>query len=254
MPSNSRHGMLNRPISNFELRTYDQYIKSLNPYLWFKFNESSGTTVINYGSGGTGLNGTFTTGSGSVAQVGQFGLQSAYSFDGLSSGSKVNVPNNSAYSNASAFTVVALLNPTGSGLSNTGTVYEFDNGNNKMLYSASASLFHMRRPTSTTNPQIITNSGQVPINGVWQFIIGKYNDTTDRKVHVYRGYKNRLIEFTYGTNTTGTGTLSSESNSLNIGNNSTSAQTWSGLFGNFLWFNRDVPLYQLMTIIKLAKV
>jgi len=247
-----RHRQVSRHLSLFELRTFKQYVSSLRPYLWYQFNELSGTTVVNYGSGGSGFNGTFTPGLGAVGQIGQFGLNSAYSYDGLDT--RINTPNSANYANVSAFTVIALVNPTNSGESNLGAIYCFGNTNNRSLYSGASNLFSMRKITSGTNPQVITNAGQVPTNGVWQLVICKYNDLTDRKCHIYKGYKGQLTEFTYGTNTSGTGTLSSETNSLNIGNNSTSAFTWDGLFGNFLWINEDVPTSKLLTLVKLSKV
>lgn len=247
----SRHKQVSRPTNTFELNTYNQFVSSLKPYLWYKFNETSGTSVINYGTSGSGFNGTFTPGLGSVNNIGQFGLSSAYSFDGLDT--KIAVSNNPAYANSTKQTVIALINPTNSGEGTNGAIYCFSNGNNRWLY-ASSTLFFGRRVTGSTNAQTTTNSGQVPINGEWQLAIFKYNDTTDRKVKLYKGYKGQLTEYTYGTQTAATGSLGNETGVLNIGNATTPNLSFSGLFGNFIWINDDIPLSVLLKLTRLAKV
>lgn len=49
-------------------QTYAQYIAGLAPLIWLRFNEISGTTVLNWGTGGSTFDGVWTPGSGAQGQ------------------------------------------------------------------------------------------------------------------------------------------------------------------------------------------
>lgn len=45
-------------------------VAALSPYVWWKLNETSGTTITNYGSGGATFNATWTVGGGALGVAG----------------------------------------------------------------------------------------------------------------------------------------------------------------------------------------
>lgn len=221
---------------------------SLNPLLWYKFNEPSGTTVINYGSLGSG-NGTFTPGVGAVAQTDSMGVQEAYDFDGADS--KVTGPTSTSINNATAFSVALKVKADTSGEATNGYLWS-DNGGNRVLLitSGASSPYRLSFGVWCTTMQALAvtavASGVIQSDDMWVF--GTYDNAGDRTPHIYFGNAGALAEASYSTATPASNTLANASGALLLGNNSSNVRTWDGLFGEFLFFNRILTATEMLNL------
>lgn len=225
---------------------YEPLVTSLAPVLRYRFNETSGTTVINYGSLGAAQNGTWTPGAGLIGQGGQRGSNEAYAFDGAAS--LVTVPNGS-YAVFPAATYAHLVLATNGGEGNNGTFWMHGNGNNRFLH-ASATALSARKITSGTNPLSNTTTGLT--FGAWHYIFATYDDAGDRKWHIYKFISGVLTEFAYSTQTAGTGTISAEANNLIIGNAAAANTTWNGSIDDWQLYNYLLTSQQMTDVGRAA--
>lgn len=57
-------------------------VAALSPYVWWKLDEASGTTIVNYGGAGAAYNGALTLGSGALGAAGIGDGGTSITFDG----------------------------------------------------------------------------------------------------------------------------------------------------------------------------
>lgn len=227
---------------------YALFAASLNPLLWYKFNEPSGTTVINYGSLGSG-NGTFTPGVGAVAQTDSMGANEAYDFDGADS--KVTGPTSTSINNAAVFSVALKVKADTSGEATNGYLWS-DNGGNRVLLitSGASSPYRLSFGVWCTTMQALAvtsvGSGVIQSDDMWVF--GTYDNAGDRTPHIYFGNAGALTEASYSTATPASNTLANASGALLLGNNTSNVRTWDGLFGEFLFFNRILTATEMLNL------
>lgn len=70
--------------------SYANYMASLNPLIWLRLRETSGTAPVN--SGSLSVTNVWTPGAGALGQTGKLGANEAYSFDALVS--RIRITNN----------------------------------------------------------------------------------------------------------------------------------------------------------------
>ncbi len=212
----------------------DSYISSLGPEFFYKLNETSGTSVTNYGTlGGTG---TWTPGTGSLNNASPVGL--AYDFDGANS--KIEYANNATMANAEEFSGGMLINADTAGESNTGTLWMWGNLTSAyMLRISGAGLTLVSRVDYATDAITLTAS---PITtGAWQWIFWKYSLSGDRKMHLYRGISGVVAEMTtptytaYTTHTASASTYSAPSGAFVIGAAANQSLTFDGKIALPFW-------------------
>lgn len=234
--------------------TYAAYVASLAPAVWYKFNETSGTTVINYGSLGSG-NGTWTPGVGAVGQTDSMGTNEAYDFDGADS--KVTGPTSTTINNAAAFSVAIKVKADTSGEATNGYLWS-DNGGNRVLLisSGAASPYRLSFGVWCTTMQALAvtavASGVIQSDDMWVF--GTYDNVGDRTPHIYFGNAGSLAEASYSTATPASNTLANASGALLLGNNSSNIRTWDGLMGEFLFVGRVLTTTEMAQLTILSGV
>lgn len=225
---------------------YAGYIQRLNPALWYRFNELSGTSVRNWGLLGSAYNGVWTPGAGAIAQPGKLGPSSAYLFDGADSivtvtgDATIRVPTNS-----SAY----LIYPSSTGEGNVGRLHNWSTGLWNCRFSA-ANLYAVE--DAATDAVSSCNAG--PTLNTWQWIFRVYDDAGDRKIHLYKGINGVVTEFAYASQVAAVGAAVAKTGAnLHIGNNGNSSATFAGLYDEMLmWFNASLTMAQMTKISLLS--
>ena len=239
MPQQQRFLVLRGTQTPFE--QFTDYLLTLAPYLIFDGTLTDDKTKIkNRGSGGATFDGTPT-----AITIDANGMN----FNGTTS--KLNVPNGAGYANQSITTQVIWFNRVNGGAGNNGVYWIFASNNNRLL-NASATTLASRRITSATNPQSVSTTSFA--NGVPGILFMEYDDTGDRLIHLYKGLNSAVSEFSYSTNIAATGTLTSESNSLNIGNDASNALGFNGSMRSWSWINGALTALQKLNLTKFAAV
>lgn len=206
----------------------DGYMSSLSPELFYKFNETSGTAVTNYGTlGGTG---TWTAGVGTLNNASPLGL--SYDFDGLNS--KIDYANNATMANAEEFSGGALVYADSAGEASTGTIWCWGNLTSAyMLRISGAGLTLVSRVDYTTDAITLTSTAIT--TGAWQWIFWKYSLSGDRKMHLYRGISGVVSEMAYTTNTASATTYAAPSGTFTVGAANNQSLTWDGKIARLFW-------------------
>ncbi len=228
--------------------TYASYVASLSPLLWEEYIETSGTTIINHGSLGAAQDGTWTPGTGALAQTGQLGAGQAASWDGLDT--RVVVPATASLDGISKYTFAFLCKPATLGESAGGIFYSFGNSSTEGNLIATNSVRCFQQ--STVSAQSLTSGITFITLGSWQWIFFQYDDTTDRKLHIFKGIGGAVTEAAYTTQTAATGTLVNTGQPLYIGNRALIDRTWSGLFDEVVMFNSILSSDQMLQLTLLA--
>lgn len=221
------------------------YDAALGWNLSYRFNEVSGTTVVNYGSLGSG-DGTWTPGAGAQGQTGQLGANQAYLYDALDS--VVTGPTSAVINNASAFTYLFLVRLASTGENNAGYLVSDANQLRILSIANVASPFRINAQVvaASTNATCTTATGQGTAVNTWTTVALTYDDAGDRKPHIYFGTAaSELAEATYSSQVAAVGTLSNAVGALRIGNRPDSSRTMDGLLDEFRFKNVALTLAQL---------
>ncbi len=162
-----------------------QYTSIMQPYVdagvlprWYQFNEPSGTTLINYGSGGAALNGVIT--GATVAQTGQRGAVNAYLFDGNSD--YVTTPGHVSTAGLTftqMFLIKAITNIRYGRWWGVGTASDAARSSGTGTINA-PSLFR-----DLTGTDIDMSSSTDQGLGVWQAVFFVHDEAGDRKCRIY---------------------------------------------------------------------
>ena len=116
-----RSALLDILLLNGQANPYQSYIASLNPAIWYRFNETSGNAQ-NYGSAAN-QSGVLTSTTQGV--TGKLGANEAYTFDGANS--KVTA-NGGSGTDFTTFTFAALVKANSNGESTTGSIFAYGTG------------------------------------------------------------------------------------------------------------------------------
>lgn len=223
-------------------------MSALSVDVLYRFNETSGTTVINYGTLGSG-NATWTPGAGALGQSDSMGANEAYLFDAAAS--RVVGPTSATINNAAIFTVGLKVKATSSGEATNGYLWA-DNGGNRIISitsgGASPYLVSFGVWCSTMQALAVTTSGSGIILNQEMWVFGTFDNTGDRKPRIYFGYNGAVAEAAE-TLTAGTDTLANASGALLVGDNSSSIRSWGGLIGEFFFKAGSVLTTNNMTDI-----
>lgn len=237
--------------------TYVEYItQTINPVLWMRNRETSGTTATNSGSAGAILNGVIG-GTTTLGQTGQLGANEAFLFDGATS--RIVIPNDASINALPVYTYIALIKPSSAGELTLGTMFAWNNGTstnfgNILFFNASLTgLRYSYRNSADTNFETIT-TGYTILTSQYTMIFVEYDDNGDRKPNLFYGINGAVTEFSYSSNVALTGTVKTQQNSLHIGNRSDFATTFAGLYDEFMIVNRILSSAEKLQIVSLTGV
>lgn len=211
--------------------TYAAYIASLSPLLWLKYNETSGTTVENYGSLGDTADGVWTPGAGALGQtgLGNGGANEAYDYDGASS--KTTVPALTGINNLTAFTYAILMQALSPGELNQGRFF----GETGFRYwRIDAADYSLRMLVDATSSAISLTTAGFIAETIPTYLFATYDNAGDRKVHIYKVVGGVLTEATYAIQDAATGTLLNGVGALDIGSNFLQNVTFDGMIDEVL--------------------
>lgn len=195
---------------------------------WWRNAITSGTSVPNAGSVGSALDGTLSIGGGAIAQTGQLGANQAIDFDGAtSSGTVINCGNNAGVQGLEEFILFALCKPDTAGGSNAGRIIE--KGGEWSLRFSNATRAITSTVFSTGNGS--SASTTAVSNAAWGTVAMKYTHAGDKTPRMYIN----AAEVTYSSApTAATGTRTSNTNAVTIGNVTGRTVAFDGLIDEVL--------------------
>lgn len=241
------HGRRRMQMQQMGSISYSDYIASLAPLLWHKYNEPSGATATNYGSLGSGQNGTYS--NATLAQTGQLGAGQAALWNGTTT--YVQISATAALETPTARTWCFLHNPTSGGEGGNGRLFNWANAGNLLFQTNVNKVLYALIATSGVVPTSLTPSNFVTLS-TWQWSFMTYDDAGDRKIRFYKGIGGAVTEATYSTQTAGTGTLSASGGDLYIGNRQLADGTYDGLIDDLVMFNYVLTTAQMLQITTLS--
>lgn len=237
-----------RSLGNRGGRTlsYTELITSLAPLVWLKFNETSGTTIVNYGSIGAACNAAWTADVGALGQTGQLGANQAYDFDGANSIAQIT--NNAGINGLANFTYLFLAKADTVGEGTAGTLYNWGSGNSHELRFNPPGKLIAHVDYDVTDAAQQTNA-DIPLT-TWLWFGSRHNSTT-KKTKLYMTAPGATIvsEPYGGADTTGANSVVTQVADLFIGNRSGQNRTWDGLIDEFLIFGYELTDAQHQAIV-----
>lgn len=229
---------------------YAAFVASLDPVLWYRKRETSGSVVVNDGSLGNAQDGTNV--NATIAQTGQLGANEAYAYNG--SDSIVTIASGS-YSNFTAWTWAVLVNRTNKGEGSSGSFVHYGNrGNDRFGFSSvGANSVEGRRSFSGANAVSIAPSAFMLGTGEWMWFFYTFS-TADNTIRIYRGSGGAVTQpGAYISQTAGTGTLTNFSASLILGNQANnSASAFNGLYDEAIYFDAILTSDEMLDITTLS--
>lgn len=236
-------------------QAHDALIASLAPINDYHFDELSGTTLINYGSAGAALNGTWTPGTGppvgALDQIGPFGAHQAYLFNGLDS--RIDIPNTAAHNALPVFTRYFFIKAASAGEGTFGQIYTWGSslGFGGMGFSGTLANIDIRVDAATTDARTVTTTGVTA--GQDTVLIATYDDGGDRKIRLYKCVAGGVVtEFAYSLQTAAVGTLTTAAGHYWLGNRTGIDTTFDGLFYRHATFPVELTAPQMAAIAAVA--
>jgi len=210
---------------------------------YWKFDEASGSTTSD--SSGNGNTGTCT--ACPVHTSGKFG--NALQFDG--SDDYINTGSAPSIDNLVAFTWSAWIYPTGWGEGNIGRIIgkTTSGGFEKSVYlnnqvAPLQSIRVLLYNNASTGFYSDTAVGSIALNN-WYQVVVTYDDTGDRKAHVYLNG----AEASYYRQNTFSGTMYDDSaNDLGIGNRGNGDRTFNGTIDDVAIWNRALSAAEVQAV------
>lgn len=176
------------------------------------------TKIDNLGTGGAALDGTPTD-----VTVDADGMH----FNGTTS--LIAVPNNAALTGLAVSTYAYLLRPATAGESGIGHFHQWGNTNGYVGFGGALTSLNARVSAggggSGTRAETTTTTGLAADTLAWVF--RTYDNTGDRKIHLYKGVNGVVSEFAYSLQQAASAALDAVS-TLTIGNSSGGANTYDG--------------------------
>lgn len=225
--------------------SYANLIASLTPLVWLKFNETSGTTIVNYGSLGAACNAVWTAGVGALGQTGQLGANNAYDFDGANSIAQIT--NNAGINGLANFTYLFLAKADTTGEGGAGTLYDWGAGNiHELRFNTGKLIAHVDYDVTDAAQQ---TAADIPLTS-WLWFGSRHNSTT-KKTKLYMTAPGATIASeAYGVaDTTGANTVVAQVVDLFLGNRSGQNRSWDGLIDEILIFGYELTDVQHQAIV-----
>lgn len=220
------------------------YITSLAPLLWLRLRETTGSTAVNSGSGGSSIDGTAT--SCTLGQTGKLGANEAYLFDGAAS--RVVIANHASLANLTTQELVFLSRPTGAGEGNNGTLFNWGDGFHRCLYSAGDLQY---RVDLATDAQASLSGGLASMQNNWSLLFLTFNDTT-KVASIMLGISGAVGS---PSSNTGSGAYAAPTGlDLYLGNRLSNDRTFAGTIDETLIFSRQLTGAERTQLVQLAGV
>lgn len=220
-------------------------MESLEFPLWLRFRETSGTTAFNSGTLGATQDATLT--DVTLGATDSMGANEAGTWNATTS--NASVPNGS-FINAAQRTIAAFVNQAGAHEAG-GRLYAIGNDLSRIFINPSGATTTIqvvfRAATTNATSQIVLPFG----TGTPFWLFATYDNAGDRKIRIYYAtFSTGLItENTYSTQDAAVGTLTNETDTLYIGNQSTASRTFNGTIGEFIYGDSVLTLTQMQEII-----
>jgi hypothetical protein len=229
--------------------TYAQRVAALNPLLWLRNRETSGTNAANSGSAGATLDGTIG-GTTTLGQTGQLGANEAFDFDGATS--LITVANNAALAALTSREICFLCNMQTKGESSVGTFFNWGDSLTNRLLNVATDTLQMQIDLATTDATTtLANSSINIFLNKWAYLFFSYDDTT-KLISAYYGLNGVVTEFSYASQVTGVGGITAIAQNLIIGNRQSVDRTFDGLIDEVLYFGRTLTSAERLDITRLA--
>lgn len=224
----ARLATLGVPLSVGGALTADEFLQSLNPLWYAKFNEVAGDLIDHGSEGADGtLNGGVTQGAAAIEDFG------SYLYDGVDDQIVIA---NADLPNAKAITTqrwVFLINATSMGENGGGIIFRWGNAAPTLNLTGT---FRLRYAVTTDaiGSQALSNDNQVDFIGTDTLVFADYDDSgvlgLGRRCRIMRATAaNATTLLTLATNTAATGTIVSSPDNLNIGARTLLNFTFDGL-------------------------
>jgi parallel beta-helix repeat protein len=208
---------------------------------WWKYDESSGTNAND--SSATGADATLT--NGPTWTTGRDA--NAIQFDGADD---YVTASNSAFNNLAQFTYSAWVYPTGYGEGNFGRIWSRESADSDYFRCVISidpgnGTFECRIKSTTAEFRTYSIAGVLPLN-TWTHVIAAYDNTGDRKMHLYKdGY-----EVTYTAQPSLTGTLKPEATALLVGNRLTTTRAFAGKIDDVRIYNTSMTTSEALALFQ----
>lgn len=246
------------PGSKTLAEQYFDYVTGLAPLLWLRLRETSGTTVAN--SGSVAASGTWTPGVGAVGQTGRFGANEAYDFDALDSKIQFTSANIAALNSLTTQRWAFLLNADSLGETGNGILALYGNDfGHHFVRLASSNRLVANIETSGTDGSAITSNDEVSdLIGGWRWIFMDYDDGDamglGRKIRLFKSVPGSgvITPLALGTDIPATGTITTQTADLVIGNFTGQTRTFDGkmdevIIQSGLWTTAIMQQISLLT-------
>ncbi len=235
-----------------DAKTFAQFIADTAPVGWWKLNDAS-SPAVNSGSAGTAINMTGT--SVTFQQTGKLGATDAVSLDGANS--RLQTANNAALANPTTWEFAFLVNPNSAGESSQGKFFSWGNA-----FSDTIHHFEFGSGLTAVRTQIWNAAGSSFASSTttgltastWAWVFCAYDDSGDRKAHLYKGISGVAAEYAYSLQVALTGTYKTPTQALNLFNTSNQTLTFDGLADEVLYWNRNLTANERTQITALSGV
>lgn len=215
---------------------YDEYVQALvnagAAVAWYRFNEVSGTTLVNHGSAGNALNGTLTADNAALVRPkdGQIGTGEAWDFT-VANNALVTIPQHASLTGLTNQTWIFLANPRSQGEGELSQFLRWALTGWRINYTITDTI-NFAIPYSTTSASA---SIADPLTG-WRGFVFEHNATT--RVSTIRLMESGSVVTPAQTPTPGVGTLTAPSSTLTLFNNSLNSAGFDGLCDELIVLNR----------------
>jgi cysteine-rich repeat protein len=168
-------------------------------------------------------------------------INSALQFDSVDD--YINVASSNSINNLDKFTFGAWIYPTSTG--DREIISKAGSGKELRLKGSSGSI-QLRGCVDVSNGDACSDSiASAIISNQWQHVAMTYDNTGDRKTHLYING----IEVSYSVQNVGVGTITTDSNSdLNIGRRTTASRYFGGNIDEVVIFNRVLEINEILDL------
>jgi hypothetical protein len=237
----------NRALSTSEVAALFNSAPPPPPVALWHFDAGSGQTA----SDASGNNNTATLGITTAAESSdplwvQGRMSNALQFDGSSS--RVTVPGSPTINNLSAFTYAAWIYPTGAGGGGYGRIFakESSTGFDDFYFLGNTAI--EADINNTVGTQFAARAAATLAWNAWSHVAVTYNDSGDRKLHLYLNGS----EVAYSQQAVTSGTLRTTSNTLMTGNRIAGDRAFQGKIDDARVYNRALSTSEVAALFNSA--